>query len=276
MALRTFRSNPSLGGFGGETTNVTPFFIDTETSLQTKGKKGKTHFNSLTADDGFAQIVKELVDNAVDACYAVYESETLSINSPKKKRTTSKRKLRRVRVVIEPIQVKRVKDDFLRVTVTDNGVGMKDIEACVSAFHTSKDGPGKASDKSFTAGRYGIGLTLCLLHAQRLVPDSCASITSSTSAQRQWIRTKYVVDTDQDCVKCISKQSLPKHKKKAKNDLDDCDSGTSVSVLLPVSLSVALFEDVHRFALMTCIKLREAWPQNELGQGWQNTLLAFF
>jgi hypothetical protein len=318
MALRTFRSNPSLGGFGGETSGSLSVYgghngdddDDDDNGGGIGGRQlGAVHrrkgskrsnardnatatrqdqsFNS-TADDGFAQIVKELVDNAVDACYTAYEEEmkqqtmtTISRkrnfgarsstrknnaqcqDDPPPQANTNLPKLRRVRIVMEAIPAaastgpSTQNSEVLRLTVTDNGLGMKDIEACVSAFHTSKVGGSGESDsnkrkapssaansnvtsttkeqQSYTAGRYGIGLTLCLLHAQRLVPHSCASITSSTSSHAQWTRAKYVVDTDQDCVTCISKQQLPKRSTANGNEEDE--SGTSVSLLLPVSFS---------------------------------------
>jgi DNA topoisomerase VI subunit B len=124
--------------------------------------------------------------------------------------------------------------ELLKVTVTDNGCGMESIQSCVNAFHTSKGQHSEDSsstqdsvEESQTAGRYGIGLTLCLLHAQRLVPDSIASIRSATTHNSQWTHTMCVVDTDNDSVRCIRKEGCPKQRPN--------ESGTSVSVLVPVS-----------------------------------------
>ena len=108
MALRAFRSNPGLGGFGGESSSVA---IDEQDC------------------DAFAQIVKELVDNAVDAC---------SASSSRSSSTEAKR----VRVTIERVNEDKTSDDddsyLLEVTVTDNGSGMLSIQDCVEAFRTSK------------------------------------------------------------------------------------------------------------------------------------------
>lgn len=52
--LQTFHSNPALGGFGNES-GITIGISDKD-----EVKEGDC--------DAFAQIVKELVDNAVDAC----------------------------------------------------------------------------------------------------------------------------------------------------------------------------------------------------------------
>jgi DNA topoisomerase VI subunit B len=238
IMLRTFRANPGLGGFG-EREAATP--------------------------DAFCQIVKELVDNAVDAC-CVIGDETDTVN-------------RRVRVVIEEYkQGSDAKDGgqkLLRVTVSDNGCGMESIQDCVGAFHSSKQGPqgnqegsvslkkpsnpssknkdssnskkpnnrnGKskatsmntktttvtpgASNEGQTAGRYGIGLTLCLLHAQRLVPASCASIQSATRHDKDWNVVQAVVETELDSIRCVPISRLPKSSPK--------ESGTCIGVLLPV------------------------------------------
>ena len=229
MALRTFRSNPNLGGFGSESTAPQRQHI-----LGTSG-------NVSEDCDAFAQIIKELVDNAVDACGM---SERRDEGKKTKKKTTSDLALpkenKRVRVVIEqfvaatdnPGATGDEKDnendknstEILRVIVSDNGCGMKDIQACVEAFRSSK---GSEQDQQKTAGRYGIGLTLCLLHAQRLVPNSCASITSATVESTHFTKAQYVVDAEGDSVRCVEQSLLPK--------TDPEESGTSVSLLVPVS-----------------------------------------
>lgn len=209
MALRTFSCNPALGGFGGESL---PHHDD--------------HAQAKQADpggDAFAQIVKELVDNAVDACSAADNSHG-----------------KRVRVSIEKAN-KSDEDgvDLLRVTVSDNGIGMKDVQRCVDPFRSSKQGnraesesggaeqEQKDNDEQQTVGRYGIGLTLCLLHGQRLVPNSSSQITSATAASSHWINTLWVVDTEDDSVKCIKQEYIAKTASKD-------ESGTQVSLLLPV------------------------------------------
>jgi DNA topoisomerase VI subunit B len=195
MALRAFHANPCLGGFGGESSG--PLRVNSQATEQDC--------------DAFAQIIKELVDNAVDAC---------------------KHSDKRIRVVIE--RMNDTNDDgeytevghVLRVTVSDNGVGMENIQDCVNAFRTSKAGNEEEENVENTAGRYGIGLTLCLLHAQRLVPNSCASITSGTRDSQHFTRASYVVDTDGDSVLCVKQEHLPKTSQE--------ESGTAVSLLVPV------------------------------------------
>jgi len=134
---------------------------------------------------------------------------------------------------------------ILRVTVMDNGIGMTNIQQCVEAFRSSKGSnntsattPAQHQQRqqeqpiSMTAGRYGIGLTLCLLHAQRLVPNSVASITSATATDEHFTRAKFVIDTDQDSVRCVDRAFLPKEFSE--------ESGTSVTLLVPGGITARL------------------------------------
>jgi DNA topoisomerase VI subunit B len=239
--LRTFCSNPGLGGFGNESTIHST---------------NKNNDPVVVTPDAFCQIIKELVDNAVDACVAgmitTKNKQADKSKSSHKQDVTvgvdvAKTAAKRVRVVIERfMEQKDGSDDnhhnkeLLKVTVSDNGCGMNNIQECVGAFHTSKSvystgnnaDDAAASDQTHqttnqTAGRYGIGLTLCLLHAQRLVPDSCASIQSATTTDRAWKVVSVLVDTASDTVRCIPRTDIPKSA--------STESGTAVSILVPVS-----------------------------------------
>jgi DNA topoisomerase VI subunit B len=215
--------------------------------------------------DAFAQIIKELVDNAVDACSVPVMNATDGDTARASATATASSK-RRVRVSIERFEDTAslggsgngssgsstggargdanimdddnvAHQDVLRVTVTDNGCGIKDIQASVEAFRTSKAHAAAATDNSMaatnegqTAGRYGIGLTLCLLHAQRLVPGSCATIKSATATTEHYTFMTCVVDTEGDSVRCIRREQLPKS--------FASESGTAVSVLVPVSAAM--------------------------------------
>jgi Histidine kinase-, DNA gyrase B-, and HSP90-like ATPase len=250
--LRTFCSNPTLGGFGSES-SISRLPNDAQTP------------------DAFCQIIKELVDNAVDACNAfmIGKENCMSnqnhqvkkkkgLKKPKEIKNDEKTPKKRVRVVIEPFMDRliqsfesitndNVERELLRVTVTDNGCGMRDIQSCVGAFHSSKVNNSTlhkcndicshhfqkskhdfATNEIHTVGRYGIGLTLCLLHAQRLVPDSCASIQSAVPADREWKLVTAVVDTDLDRIQCFPRDGIPKS--------NPTESGTSISILVPVRI----------------------------------------
>jgi HSP90 family molecular chaperone len=294
MALRTFRSNPSLGGFGGESSAPRANLLG--------GVDG-----AWQDCDAFAQIIKELVDNAVDSCCMETRSHDDDDDDTTKKATNnrrnqnsnsnkSKRNKKRVRVVLERFEPPSTgparenananisasandagsqsrsspivtgndhdsgeeafdadeikdRDEILRVTVSDNGCGMENIQDCVEAFRSSKAGATIAKSRQknattkndqhhhqqqpMTAGRYGIGLTLCLLHAQRLVPNSCASITSATTKANHFTKTQYVVDTEGDSVRCVERTWIEKSHSK--------ESGTSISILVPVSLALRVW-----------------------------------
>ena len=363
MALRAFRSNPSIGGFGGESLASRPRpprpppgrgdaadvvgAAAAASSASSSSRRavacagGAAAWRSSAAagggggggggsscGDAFAQIVKELVDNAVDACAASLLFES---GAPPNDGTTTRRR-RRVRVTITPATVPSSSatggggtsddddddddddngDSFggggeglvisseggrgggrscLRIEVSDNGCGMSDIDYCVSAFGSTKNGtttttttkggggerrrrktdkdklaivektkknakmgendknqissssrmmhPLAASpddgdggddghgDNCCTSGRYGIGLTLCLLHAQRLVPGTGACVTSATSDDDEWTRGTYEPDADADVVVCKRREKF------TKNVVGE--SGTTVSLLVPVS-----------------------------------------
>jgi hypothetical protein len=275
MALRAFKSNPSIGGFGGEYAS-SRLGGDAEASSPSRAKV--TVGGSC---DAFAQIVKELVDNAVDAC-APFEDATTTIGIEGVNR---ERTMKRVRVSITSatVPVERDNDNndsgvsipersCLRIEVSDNGCGMADSDYCVSAFNSNKKGQtsnvesqtstkatkrkpllsvvknanekkvkgGKEkqktssdSNENYTSGRYGVGLTLCLLHAQRLVPGTGACVTSATASSSEWTRAIYEPDTDADAIVCKKKDKFPKFVG---------ESGTTISLLVPVS---------HDFALLT-------------------------
>jgi anti-sigma regulatory factor (Ser/Thr protein kinase) len=189
MALKAFHDNPCIGGFGGEST-IAVRLLDPDNEDEEFPESG----------DVLCQIVKELVDNAVDACKCKGSNE-------------------RVKVEILPYEHD---DKILKIQVSDNGVGMASIQECVDVFQSSK---GRSESK--TAGRYGVGLTLCVLHAQRLVSNSYCCITSATEDKEHYTRAFYVVDTNGNSVVCQKEEEFPKP--------SENESGTCVSVLVPVS-----------------------------------------
>ena len=320
MALRAFQINPSIGGFGGESTFVGRFNDDSQRSpfpssgrdengdmgdtnlalsltqashrngkdsssggktvlpsssqtIAVAGRHEKNRGNLVTGScDAFAQIVKELVDNAVDACVSIDGGESTRDdgNSKKKKKaagevpaeTSNKASdeevCKRVRVNIVPETFNDM--EVLRITVIDTGCGMENIDDCVTVFSSSKNGtqggkilqngknaaekgkkkggqnrkksknnasPPNVNDRH-TAGRYGVGLTLCLLHAQRLVPGSEGIIQSAIASCDEWEKATYMVDTEKDEIVCKKRTNIRKVR------AGEC--GTSISVLVPVSM----------------------------------------
>jgi hypothetical protein len=297
MALRAFQSNPAIGGFGGEGGGSLFDYTNqnraTKKATQNKEQSTSAGPNKATQQqqssassqlsgescDAFAQIVKELVDNAVDACARENNNNDVGKENEHSASPSSSAS-KRVRVEIKPTQISIDDDDdaattmeCLRVKVSDNGCGMEDIDDCVSAFRSTKNngmdtdnniigGQGssqqqqssvkqKSNDKqsknkskennsggnsstnnkhapsSYTSGRYGVGLTLCLLHAQRLVPNSVTLIVTSTKTSDYWTIRRYRADTEKDEIVCLKEERLPK--------IDNEECGTIVEVLVPVS-----------------------------------------
>ena len=93
--------------------------------------------------------------------------------------------------------------------------------------NATKNKHATSSSSSYTSGRYGVGLTLCLLHAQRLVPNSVTLIITSTKSSDYWTIRRYRADTEKDEIVCLKEERLPK--------IDKEECGTIVEVLVPVS-----------------------------------------
>ena len=203
MALRTFHANPAIGGFGGENS------LDLRRKRSGNNAKDEENDQENADGDVFCQIVKELVENAIDAC------SSKEIYSEDQAATTN----RRVKVEIQPWDDQSENEELL-LKVSDNGVGIDNIQNAVDAFQSNKE-------HSQSAGRYGIGLTLSLLHAQRLVSNSYAVITSATKDAAHFTRAWYVVNSVGDSVTCYKQEDVRK--------ADEAESGTCVSLLVPVS-----------------------------------------
>ena len=218
MALRAFHANPFIGGFGSESSSSRRNAVASSSSSSTVVEDG----------DAVCQIIKELVDNAVDACQSM--PQNYHLKTPL-----------RVKVELQPMTTKnnwKDNDDdnsILKVTVCDNGCGMSDISKCVDAFQSTKNASNSTNtNQNHAAGRYGIGLTLSLLHAQRLVPHSVACITSTTRRSQRISRRLLKVNVAQDQIEFVQ-QTNGSHLQESIPKPTATDSGTCVSLLVPVS-----------------------------------------
>ena len=230
MALRAFHANPFIGGFGNE-------------SSSRRNAVSSSSSSTSTVEDGDAvcQIIKELVDNAVDAC------QSMPLQKKNHLQTTTPL---RVKVELQPMTTmsggrrtttkNHLQDDddrdsnsILKVTVCDNGCGMSDISKCVDAFQSTKSN--SSNSNQHHAGRYGIGLTLSLLHAQRLVPHSVACITSTTRRSQRISRRLLKVNVAQDQVEFVQQTKDGSNLQESIPKPNATDSGTCVSLLVPVS-----------------------------------------
>ena len=210
------------------------FSIDKKTTFLAMDECSIGHGNLL------CQIVKELVENSIDACRKSIITDFQNNSEEDHKK--------RIRVDIKPFTDDRSfvnlskpdyastehSNDILQVTVTDNGCGMENIHRCVNAFPSTK--AGKRTDeiiKSHVGGRHGIGLTLCLVHAQRYVPNSRAYISSATSKSKFLTRAFFEADEQDYSVMCVEEEATSFSSLEQK-------SGTCVSLLVPVSSWIAL------------------------------------
>lgn len=223
MALRAFHANPSIGGFGNEN-SASLLLLEKKSSSanDNTNEKATMAAEASQGGDALCQIVKELVDNAVDACES---SRKKAMEAAEEKDIPPSR----VRVEITPYQDSGKDCEVLQITVSDNGCGMTDIHNCVNAFQSTKSGDGVAAgSQEKTAGRYGLGLTLSMVHSQRLCPFKVVCcITSATKEASFFCRQRYFVNTSKDVMECDREETVPK------TNADD--SGTCVSVLVPVS-----------------------------------------
>ena len=136
--LRAFLNNPIVVGFNVE--------------LSSK---------STSFDSTCCQIVKELVDNAVDS-FANQSTSNGGCNS----------------ITISLDQTSD--NNFLILTVTDNGAGFDNLVANVNAFQSTKIiSTSSTSAPTPTVGKYGIGLTLAILYTffHTLTPASISTTT---------------------------------------------------------------------------------------------------
>ena len=272
MALRAFHANPSIGGFGGESSrNINTLnllrrpkkrsssstSVNNSRNTDTNDENNHTEYDDGDSGDAFCQIVKELVDNAVDAVAGSLEEDN---QKPNKEELQIKR---RIRVEIKPYNINNDNDDdndkLLVVSVTDNGTGIENIKDCVNAFFSKKD-------TSNTSGRYGIGLTLCLIHAQRLVPNSYASITSTKKGWKHHKIAFFVVDTVGDTVVCDREETIPKTERSD-------SSGTCVRLLVPVSFVFNCYWRDHTWFILVLI---DETNNRHIVGCWNQTILASF
>eukprot|EP00984_Skeletonema_dohrnii_P032066 scaffold25468_cov50-Skeletonema_dohrnii-CCMP3373.AAC.1 len=127
MALRAFQSNPAIGGFGGEGGSQLDYINtqennDRATKKATQTKEQSTRAGTTTnasasshlggeSCDAFAQIVKELVDNAVDACARENNNDIGKENERNAASASPVVSSKRVRVEIKPTQISISDDD---------------------------------------------------------------------------------------------------------------------------------------------------------------------
>jgi len=167
-----------------------------------------------TPSSSLPQTIKELVENSIDA-----SSSSIAVVISRASATTS------------------------TLTVLDSGCGIDDLPRLLQAFSSSK-----ASDlSSTTSGRFGIGLTLSILHAFLATgtPATIVTRTLLSPTPRCYTITPRPDDDTVDCVLAAS----PARPSPVGNP-----AGTLVTLTLPTPTPLALasaLEYTSRFHLIT-------------------------
>jgi DNA topoisomerase VI subunit B len=92
--------------------------------------------------------VKELIDNSVAAC-------NLSIAM-------------KLEIVLNIFPRDECTEEYFDLTIIDNGCGMEDPKRLIQFFSSEKD-----TQNMRSKGKYGVGLTTCLLYSQIFTGQPC-------------------------------------------------------------------------------------------------------
>ncbi|CAM9770243.1 unnamed protein product, partial [Pylaiella littoralis] len=118
------------------------------------------------------QTVKELVDNAIDACRCRSSEQDAPTVRVVLRRRPNRKDAEGESRVGESQELEE--EQPLELQVADNGAGLPDVTKALVLFSSTKSGhgsltPGDVSAPSAgtNAGKYGLGLTLSLLYSQQ-------------------------------------------------------------------------------------------------------------
>eukprot|EP00903_Cladosiphon_okamuranus_P011818 g11106.t1 len=154
------------------------------------------------------QTVKELLDNAVDAC----RCRTSGQDAPTVRVVLRRRCSNKTNVETREDDDLGEQDEPLELQVADNGDGLRDVTKALVLFSSSKSGHGSSSPttpdacstagenkesrqksnkkhKHGNAGKYGLGLTLSLLYSQEHFGGFLKATTARRDS-REWTLTK--------------------------------------------------------------------------------------
>ena len=163
-------------------------------------------FGFGSEETALLQSVKELLENSLDACRS-----SISLTSPVKKNIT--------------VHIKEVDDACCAVEVSDDGCGVYNALSILKVFCSTKDGSSSGPAPSLATGRFGVGLSTCLVYSlvscgapMRLV-TKCKGADCATVAD-------YTLDGTGRPV-CAQSRSI--------DTPGGFPSGTKVRVVLPLS-----------------------------------------
>ena len=161
-------------------------------------------FGFGSEESALLQSVKELLENSLDACRS-----SMSLINPKIKRIS--------------VSIKEVDEMTCALEVSDDGSGVSDALSILKVFCSSKDGSNSNDSNPFATGRFGVGLSTCLVYsldkcgtAMRMV-TKCKEQDSATIADYSMDRTGQP--------QCVQNRSV---------NTEDFVSGTRIRVVLPL------------------------------------------
>jgi DNA topoisomerase VI subunit B len=159
-------------------------------------------FGFGTEHSALLQSTKELMENSIDACIM----NTKSGSSP------------------TPLKISITITDAERgvyLDVTDNGMGIADPTSVLRCFQTGKD-----SEQTRTAGRFGVGLSTCLIYSLVNTGTPMRIVTKSGAVMEATV-ADFSLDRAQNPV-CVQSKSIA---------LAGMQSGTKIRVHLPLAAS---------------------------------------
>ncbi|CAM9815953.1 unnamed protein product, partial [Scytosiphon promiscuus] len=194
------------------------------------------------------QTVKELVDNAIDACRtrsSEQDAPTVRVVLRRPKGATAAATATPEAGKDSTINSSRFQEEGpLELQVADNGAGLTDVTKALVLFSSTKSGhesrlvhdaSAERGEKGTTAGKYGLGLTLSLLYSQKHF-GGFLKVTTATADSRQWSFTKCDIDVGTGLPRQVHRKSGPKPASWSQG------CGTDMRLLVPGG------EDALRFA----------------------------
>ena len=205
----------------------------------------------LSEDSALCTTVKELLDNALDACRLAPESTKSGSSSKRGPKGRSVAAAAApsdvlIKICISPSQQggdadtnsDRDEPSHLLLTVSDSGCGISSIPDSLVLFSSST----KASPQSVATGRFGLGLTSTLLHAWGKTGVPCRVASQGTC---------YEVSFD------LNRDEVVLEKVPAAASLDSsgsgsCTVGTTVTVPVPWAYYKAGIEPTLSYLSLLC------------------------
>ncbi|CAM9154151.1 unnamed protein product, partial [Choristocarpus tenellus] len=193
------------------------------------------------------QTVKELVDNAVDACRNCRTNQGAPTVRVVLRRTN---KLHQEKGHLNTTGL--IDEGSLELQVVDNGVGLTDIKGSLALFSSTKSGHrlSKNAD-TVQAGKYGLGLTLSLLYSQ-VHFGGVIKVTSAAEHSAHWTLMRCRINT------CTGEPTTDYSKTGEKPE--GFSSGSDIRILVPGTIDAMAYAKPRLEALFLRMNLTADRP----------------